>query len=128
MARPPFLDKFTGSRRHGPRDGLEPVLRNVAAVLNTKEGYGSFIRGFGLGGYLDKSATSELMEALTGEIHRGLVEHEPRLTEVEVKPRARDSGLWLHFDVLCRFEGERCRLRLRFDTITSQVLVERQEI
>ena len=50
MARAPFLDKFhSGSHmRRGVLHSTEHVLSNLEAILNTKEGFGYFVRGFGL--------------------------------------------------------------------------------
>ena len=48
MARAPFLDKFhSGSHmRRGVLHSTEHVLSNLEAILNTKEGFGYFVRGF----------------------------------------------------------------------------------
>ena len=125
MARMAFLDKFSGSRSPAPREELALVLRNLSTLLNTREGYGFFRRGFGLGGYTAKTA-SDLLPALVAEIEHTIAEHEPRLKEVEVEPRGRDSRLWLHLSLEGRLQGAPCRLRILFDTTTGQVLVQEE--
>jgi type VI secretion system protein len=127
MAHTSFLDKFSSRRSRETRDELTHVLRNVQNMLNTKEGYGYFLRGFGLGGYPQKAATGKIVEALAKEIVGEIRQHEPRLQEVEIKPRGRDSALWLHFGVTARLDGKRCRLRLLFDTTTGEVRLENEE-
>lgn len=126
MARASFLDKFSGSRR-APltgRHGLEHVLLNLEAVLNTKAGYGFFRRDFGLGDYTEKYGTRELVETLTSELRQEIARHEPRLSDVEVTLRGRDAGLWLHFGLSAVLSGTRHRLRLLFDTQSGRVRVE----
>lgn len=127
MARTSFLDKFSGRRSHGTRDSLVQIIRNVQALLNIKEGYGYFMPGFGLGGYTEKTGKGSLVEALAQELEEEVRQHEPRLRDVEVTLRGRDSALWLHFNLKARFEDKPCRLRLKFDTTTGQVQVENDE-
>jgi type VI secretion system protein len=128
MGRASFLDKFATSSRAGKthRDGLEHVLRNLEAVLNTKAGYGSFRHDFGLGDYTEKYGTRELVETLTRELREAIAQHEPRLKDVELTLRGRDAGLWLHFGLTGVLGGERRRLRLRFDTQSGHVRVEEE--
>ncbi|WP_338867174.1 GPW/gp25 family protein [Myxococcus stipitatus] len=130
MGRASFFDKFASrgsSVRASPSKGaneLEHVLRNLEAVLNTKEGYGFFRRDFGLGEYTEKYGTRELVETLTRELREEIANHEPRLSNVELTMRGRDAGLWLHFGLVGIVAGERHKLRLRFDTLSGHVRVE----
>ncbi|HEX8706387.1 MAG TPA: GPW/gp25 family protein, partial [Myxococcaceae bacterium] len=78
MAHTSFLDKFSSRRPRDERGSLTHVLRNVQDMLNTKEGYGYFLRGFGLGSYREKAATGKIVEALAKEITREIRQHEPR--------------------------------------------------
>ena len=127
MARPSFLDKFTGSsQRHGA-DEREQVRQNLESVLNTKEGYGYFVQGFGLGRYSEKFGTQELMKTLTGEMLHSIEHHEPRLREAELELRGQDSGLWLHFVLTGTLLGTPCTLRILFHTVSAQVRVEEDE-
>src|SRR3954470_21297503 len=95
MARASFLDKLTGGwQRQGPAGDLEQVRRNLEAVLNTKEGYGYFVEGYGLGRYTAKFGTKELMKTLVGEMLHAIGAHESRLRDAELELRGRDSALW----------------------------------
>src|SRR5437660_1124377 len=127
MARAPFLDKFLeGNRRRrqgDARDSVAHVIRNIQALLNTKEGYGSFVRGFGLGGYTEKAGTRDLVVALLEEMKGEISRHEPRISQLDLKLRGQDATLWLHFDLTCVIAGERVKLRLLFDTTTAEVRV-----
>ncbi len=128
MARPSFLDKFTGaSSRESAQGEREQVRQNLEAVLNTKEGYGYFVEGFGLGRYTEKFGTQDLMMTLTDELRHTVERHEPRLEVEEVKLRGRDSGLWLHFTLTGRLLGAPCAFRLFFHTVSGQVRVSEDE-
>jgi type VI secretion system protein len=128
MSRPAFLDKFTSAwQRHGDNRDMEQVRQNLESVLNTKEGYGYFVDGFGLGRYTEKFGTQDLMKTLTGEILQSVEKHEPRLQGVDLELRGRDSGLWLHFVLTGTMLGEPCALRILFHTVSGQVRVAEDE-
>lgn len=128
MTRPSFLDKFTGAVQvPGTNLALEQVRQNIEALLNTKEGYGYFVEGFGMGRYTEKFGTPVLMETLENELLGTVTRYEPRLTDVELKLRGRDSGLWLHYVLTGTLSGAPCRLRLLFHTVSGQVRVEEDE-
>ena len=130
MARPPpFLDKFTRPwQRQGEGEGeLSRVRQNLEAVLNTKEGYGYFVEGFGLGRYTEKFGTQALMKTLEAEILQAVESYEPRLAEPHLLLRGRDSGLWLHFVLTGVLDGEPRTLRVLFHTVSGQVRVEADE-
>ncbi|HEX8436712.1 GPW/gp25 family protein [Archangium sp.] len=128
MARPSFLDKFTAPwQRQGDNGELVQVRQNLEAVLNTKEGYGYFVEGFGLGRYSERFGTQLLMKTLTEEMLHSVTKHEPRLREVELELRGRDSGLWLHFVLTGTLLDAPCTLRILFHTVSGQVRVEEDE-
>lgn len=129
MARPSFLDKFVApaSRLSDADSELVRVRQNLEAVLNTKEGYGYFVEGFGLGRYTERFGTRELMATLTDEMLQVVRRQEPRLVEPELELRGRDSGLWLHFVLTGTLHGAACTLRLLFHTVSGQVRVEEEE-
>lgn len=126
MARRPFLDRFS-SHRSPQGDRLGPVLRNLESVLNTREGYGFFQQGFGLGDYTGDRGGKELVPFLTEELQRQVVQYEPRLRDVEVTMLGQDGALCLHFDVTGLLAGEALQLRLIFDTVSSRVRLERKD-
>ena len=103
------------------------MRQNLETVLNTKEGYGYFVEGFGLGRYTEKFGTQDLMKTLTGEMLHSVETHEPRLKDAELELRGRDSGLWLHFVLKGALSGEPCTLRILFHTVSGQVRVEEDE-
>ena len=128
MTRPSFLDKFTAAwQRPDSGSELAQVRQNLESVLNTKEGFGYFVQGFGVGRYSEKFGTRELMNTLSGELLHSVRQFEPRLEDAELELRGRDSGLWLHFVLTGLLLGEPCTLRVLFHTVSAQVRVENEE-
>ncbi|WP_434391466.1 GPW/gp25 family protein [Melittangium boletus] len=128
MARPSFLDKFIPPAHGSDAEGeLVRVRQNLESVLNTKEGYGYFVEGFGLGRYTERFGTRELMQTLTDELLHVVRHQEPRLREPELELRGRDSGLWLHFVLTGMLHGAPCTLRLLFHTVSGQVRVDEED-
>ncbi len=78
MARRPFLDRF---RAPASQAAEAPVLRNLEAVLNTREGHGAFQQGLGLGDFSGDRGGQELVPFLTEALLRQVVDHEPRLRD-----------------------------------------------
>jgi len=121
-----FLDKFRG-RSDGPRGirhSLEHVIRNIEAVLNTKEGFGYFRRDFGLGDYTAKFGGRDMMKVLAEEILEEVENHEPRISGVKLELQGKDNALNLNFVLTGVVNDEPCKLRLRFHTVSGQVQVE----
>jgi len=128
MAHVPFLDRLTGGwQRQGAPGDLAQVRRNLEAVLNTKEGYGYFVEGYGLGRYTAQLGTRDLMKTLVGEMVHAIGAHEPRLQGAELELRGQDSALWLHFVLTATLAGAPCTLRVLFHTVSGQVRVEEDE-
>jgi type VI secretion system protein len=121
-----FLDKFKGREagQLGSRHSLENVMRNIQAVLNTKEGFGSFRHDFGLGAYTAKFGARDLLKTLTEEMHGEIIQHEPRISGVKLELLGKDNGLMLHFQLTGIVNDEPCKLRLLFHTVSGNVQVE----
>lgn len=132
MARAAFLDRFLprpadAPSTRAPTDTLSLVIRNIQAILNTKEGFGYFLPGFGLGAYTARSGTSDLVETLTAEMEATVRRYEPRIANPELTLLGRDAGLELLYTLTGEIEGERHTLLIRFDTIGAMVRVEEKK-
>jgi type VI secretion system protein len=121
-----FIDKFMGREagQRGSRHSLENVMRNIEAVLNTKEGFGSFRQDFGLGDYTAKFGARDLLKALTQEILEEITHHEPRISDLKLELQGKDNELMLLFLLTGVVNDEPCKLRLRFHTLSGNVQVE----
>jgi type VI secretion system protein len=121
-----FLDKFKGrsDERHGDRHSLDHVMRNIEAVLNTKEGFGYFRQDFGLGDYTASYGSRDLLKTLTHEMMEEISHHEPRLSGAKLEMQGKDKDFMLHFLLTGIVNNAPCRLHLIFNTLSGQVQVE----
>jgi type VI secretion system protein len=121
-----FMDRFMGRQagQHGSRHSLESVIRNIEAVLNTKEGFGSFRQDFGLGDYTANFGGRDLLKTLTQEILEEIDHHEPRISNVKLELQGKDNELMLLFVLTGVVNDAPCKLRLRFHTVSGNVQVE----
>lgn len=121
-----FLDKFKGQsdERLGDRHTLEHVMRNIEAVLNTKEGFGYFRPDFGLGDYTANYGSRDLLKTLSQEMLEELAHHEPRLSETKLELQGKDKDFMMHFLLTGVVDKAPCRLHLIFNTLSGRVRVE----
>jgi type VI secretion system protein len=121
-----FLDKFKGrsDEPRGSRHSLDHVMRNIEAVLNTKEGFGYFRQDFGLGDYTAKFGGRDMMKVLAEEILEEVENHEPRISGVKLELKGKDSALMLNFLLTGVVNEAPCKLSLRFHTVSGHVQVE----
>lgn len=89
-----FLARLTGGA--GAREA--ELVPSLERLLNTREGHGSFLPGFGLGRYYGLLGT-EAIEALAEEIRQTVTLYEPRLHEPRVKVLDRDAELNVHLQL-----------------------------
>jgi phage baseplate assembly protein W len=79
-----FLPQHAGSE-------LDDIIRNIGFLLRTKQGCGSFLRGFGISetGY---RTPEEMITELSREIRESLGQYEPRVEITEIEEIYGDGG------------------------------------
>ena len=121
-----FLKRFVSPHApHNRHDELEHVISNVSAVLNTKQGFGSLVRSLGIGDYLERPGSRDAIQTLRNEIEQEIRKFEPRLTEMELLLLGRTADLHMAFDLTGRVAGKRVKLRILFNTMFGNVLIEK---
>ncbi len=119
-----FLDDGTrdvpGARKLDP--ALEAVLRNLRAVLSSREGFGHVDGDFGLGRFAaDKGR--DRVELLAREVLEKIERYEPRLTELHLSLAGRDAEGWLNLSLEAKLAGKERRILIGFHTMSGQVRV-----
>jgi predicted component of type VI protein secretion system len=113
-------------------DTLRSVIRNLLYLLNSRPGYGSQLREFGLGDYLAQQGKRATQWTVLREIQDGIAAYEPRLQVQELSTGGRDAELWLLIHLrgklLLRSGVRSCLLRLRFHLPSGAVQVESDEV
>jgi type VI secretion system protein len=123
-----FFDRFNPSRSASfsqkKDEELEHVVKNLTAILNTKQGFGSVVGKLGIGDYLAAQGSRDSLRALTQEITEEITRYEPRLLHMELTFVGKTPDLHLVFIVTGTVAGKRCKLRLLFHTTFGNVVIE----
>lgn len=115
-----FLSRIAGA----PEEPMiDAVARNLEVVLNAKQGYAGAVEVLGMGKYDRFVADKDLLDALMAEIVEQVRRHEPRLREPRVSVRGRDGGLWVHFTLKGRLNGETATFAVLFHSVMRNVKV-----
>jgi predicted component of type VI protein secretion system len=104
------------------REATLAVVENLRAVLNTKQGHGHFLEGFGLADYFQQAA-DQATTTLLHELEGNLARFEPRLVGARVELVGRDL-LWLAFRVTGTIVDRPRALDLYFHATFGTVRVE----
>jgi predicted component of type VI protein secretion system len=117
----------------GPGEAMRPddeawavalaVAENLRLVLNSKQGSGYYLSGFGLGSYNQNASAAEALPTLVREITDNVTRFEPRLGGAHVEPLGRDVS-WLRLRLTGTIAGVARTLELGFHVSFGIVRVE----
>jgi type VI secretion system protein len=103
MAGRGLLSRIMGP---GPRDEVESIVEHVRALLNTRVGDAVCAPALGVPNFADIVHTfPEARQYLARAIRETILEHEPRLREVIVRPVSSVDPLVLHFEIFAQRAG-----------------------
>ena len=121
----PLFQKFM---KNAPVRAGEPMLLsivdNLNNILNTKRGYGSFRKDFGIRDLNEYSNRAAIAHAVVAEVRENILRFEPRVKIVDVVLENDDNPLHLSFRIECTISAAAQAYRLIFDTIFSRYRVE----
>jgi type VI secretion system protein len=121
-----FLKRFAAPNTpHNRQDELEHVISNISAVLNTKQGFGSLVRSLGIGDYLERPGSRDAVATLKREIETEIGKFEPRILDTELELLGRTHDLHMAFDLTGRVADKRVKLRILFNAMFGNFVVER---
>lgn len=117
-----FLERF----RTPPRrlDEIDSVIQNLANILNSKEGFASFLPAFGLGSYTGRPGVAGLVKDIAAELLHEAREFEPRLTDPAVKILDREGDLRLRFELSGRVGDKPISLLIVVHIAAGQAHIE----
>lgn len=128
-----FLNRFMEGQPQD--DTLHSVIRNLLYLLNSKVGYGSRLRNFGLGDYFGQRGVEAAATSVMHEILYDIVHYEPRLKPKEIFTWD-DGRLPLAMELKCELLLESgapmakktqalpCRLLILWDAIHGLVRID----
>lgn len=116
-----FLNRFLDGI---PQDDvLSSVIRNLEYLLNSRPGYGSPLRDFGIGNYLSQQSRKAAQIAILRELREVIDTYEPRLRVRTIVATGRDAELRLNIELtgllLTKTGSQPCFLRMLFHLPTG---------
>lgn len=117
-----FLRKF--QRRQSEEGLLQSVIDNLNNVLNTKKGFGSFVREMGIGDWNEYKARDKIIETIIAEIKENVRLFEPRVEMREISEVDSGSPFRLRFEVKCAFAEGAKPIYIVLNTYDNRIAVE----
>jgi type VI secretion system protein len=117
-----FLRKFR--RRLGRTGTIEAVVENLNNILNTKKGYGSFVREMGIGDWNEYRSRDKIIGTIIEEIKENVRLFEPRVSLNEIEEVDSGSPFRIRFEVQCVFNEGARPIFIVLDSQQDRVSVE----
>lgn len=117
-----FFRKFV---RHSELQSEDPEMTGIVAnlnnILNTRKGYGSMLRDFGIRDMNEFISREHIALAVIDEVRANIEKYEPRVELVEITRVVDDNPLRLSFQIECRLRDTSQSLHMVFDTACSSI-------
>ena len=117
-----FLRKF--QRRPSAEGPLQAIIDNLNNVLNTKKGFGSFVREMGIGDWNAYKARDKIVETIIEEIKENVKRFEPRVDMSEIEEVDSGSPFRVRFQVKCMFADKQRPIYIVLDSSENRISVE----
>ena len=119
-----FFNKFGKSSTTGHRDqDLQSIIENLNNVLNTKKGYGSFLKGYGIRDMNEYSSREHLAVAIMDEVTYNIEQYEPRLQLVNIAIEDNDDPFRIAFKIECKVRETEQFLFMEFDSVYNDFYI-----
>jgi type VI secretion system lysozyme-like protein len=121
-----LFEKLAQSRQRGAR-GLEPILRNLTNVLNSKRGYASsLLPDFGIRTLTEYGSRDAIGVAVMQDVRECIERYEPRLRLDAIALDEEKTPMRLSFTLECTLVNDPHQLQISFDTVFNQFDVARR--
>lgn len=122
-----FLDKFTQKVSvSGEEQLLKSVIANLNNLLNTKQGYGSFIDDFGIRDMNEYSSYQQLAAAIMEEVRINIEKYEPRLEFNSIALVGGSASFRIAFKISCKLRESQQSLFMEFNSVANDYFVRNQ--
>ena len=119
-----FFNKFGKSSTTGSGDqDLQSIIENLNNVLNTKKGYGSFLKNYGIRDMNEYSSRDHLSVAIMDEVTYNIEQYEPRLQLVSIAIEDNDDPFQIAFKIECRVRDTAQYLFMEFDSVYNDFYI-----
>ena len=114
----PLMDKFARPQHAGEkRTEINSILDNLNNLLNTRQGFGSFLKDFGVRDMNEYTSRDHLSQAVLDEVKLLIETYEPRVKLTNVATEDNADPFTLSFKIDCVLKDDPRSLRLVFDSI-----------
>jgi len=119
-----FFNKFgERSKADGKNQYLLSIVDNLNHVLNTKKGYGSFLKGYGIRDMNQHSSYDQLAAAIMEEVKYNIEHFEPRIQLEEISLVDDSDPFRISFKIQCRIKQTAKSLVMEFDSVCKDYTV-----
>lgn len=102
---------------------LLSIVENLNHMLNTKKGYGSFLKGYGIRDMNQHSSYDQLSAAIMEEVKYNIEHYEPRLLLEEITLLDDSNPFRISFKIRCRIKETEKSLVMEFDSVYKDFTV-----
>ena len=106
---------------------LQSIIENLNWVLNTKRGFGHFVRDFGISDLNECTSRDALVKAVMQEVRRNIEHYEPRLQLVNISVKENSNPFRIAFNIDCFLKSTQQALVMEFNSVLSQFKVQNPE-
>ncbi|MCE5335610.1 MAG: type VI secretion system baseplate subunit TssE [Desulfobacteraceae bacterium] len=100
---------------------LNSVITNLNNILNTRKGYGSILKDFGIRDMNEFISREHIAIAVMEEVKANIDRYEPRVELVQIKRVDDQNPLRLSFQIECMLRETSQSLHMVFDTVYSSI-------
>lgn len=112
-----FRGKATARINNSSDVELQKIVTNLNRVLNTKRGYGSFLKDFGISDLNEFTSRDVLVVRIMEEVKRNIEFYEPRLMLVDIAVKENQDPFRISFDINCILKDTKKALVMEFNSV-----------
>ena len=103
---------------------LLDIVSNLRNILNTRRGYGSFLRDFGVDDMNEYYSRDQIALAVIREVQESVEKYEPRVQLLKISRIEDDDPQRLSFRIECRLSDTTQSIQLEFDSLYNTFSLE----
>jgi type VI secretion system lysozyme-like protein len=105
-------------------DVIRDIVDNMNNILNTRKGYGSYLKDYGIRDLNEFNSRDGMIEIIIDEVVRCIEFYEPRIRIVKVIKETETDMFKLSFKMECVVQNSEKTLNMVFDTVFNSIVVE----
>ncbi|MCG8472684.1 MAG: type VI secretion system baseplate subunit TssE [Desulfobacterales bacterium] len=120
-----FFDRFRPNHTGGQSDhSIRGIVNNLNNILNSRQGYGSFLVGFGIRDMNEYSSRDQLSLAIMEEIRFNIETYEKRVELIDLAIEDISDPFRLAFKLECRVRETHESLLMEFNSVNKNLHIK----